>query len=116
MKFRITLKPNQQLKYLNRSNTHLLHVFRAVPNVITKHSTQLTSITLINENRTIDKLYPGHARGLQNAGLTPMEYTTLRKVQEEIREAKKFKATKIASPNNNQAEIKRKSRAARIKK
>lgn len=71
LKFRVHLKFNKQLKYLNRSSTHPSNVFKAVPNSIIKRLAQLKSITTIKRNQIIGELYPGHVEALRHAGLNP---------------------------------------------
>jgi len=116
LKFRVHVKPNQQLKYLNRSSTHPSHVFKAVPTAIIKRLAQLTSLTTTNKNQTIDKLYPDHADALKIAGLNPKKYPTLIEAQEEIRKAERAKATRIVNPYDSQEEKDRKNEAAKVRK
>ena len=114
LKFKVHVKPNQQLKYLNRSSTHLVHVFNAVPNAIIKRIAQLTSITATNRNQPIDELYPDHAKALKITGLNPRKYPMLREAYEEIRKAERAKATRIVNPYNSQEVIKKKTKQVRI--
>ena len=116
LKFRVHVKPNQQLKYLNLSSTHPFHVFKAVPNTIIKRLAQLTSLTTTNKNQTIDKLYPDHADALKTAGLNPKRYPTLIVAQEEIRKAERANATRTVNPYDSQEEKDKKNGAARLKK
>ena len=79
LEFRVHLKPNQQLKYLNRGSTHTSACFKAIPSGVIRRLTSLTSMTEENADKRINELYPEHAKALENAKLTtPEEYPTLR--------------------------------------
>ena len=79
LKFRVHMKPNQVLKYLNKGSAHTNACFRAIPHGVLRRLTVLTSLTPETENLTIDQLYPEHIRALEKAKLpTPKVYPTLR--------------------------------------
>ena len=45
LEFRVHLKPNQLLKYLNKGSTHTTACFKAIPSGIIRRLTSLTSLT-----------------------------------------------------------------------
>ena len=78
LKFRVHMKPNQVLKYLNKGSAHTNACFRAIPYGVLRRLTILTSLTPETENMTLDQLYPEHIKGLEKAKLPlPKEYPTL---------------------------------------
>ena len=78
LKFRVHLKQNQQLKYLNQGSAHTKATFKSIPNGVIKRLATLTSLTPENKNKTIKELYPAHTKALELAGLTtPENYPTL---------------------------------------
>ena len=70
LNFRIHLKPNQQLKYLNKGSTHTNATFKAIPNGVLKRLANLTSANPETENKRLNELYPQHALALEKAQLT----------------------------------------------
>ena len=80
LQFKVHLKKNQVLKYLNRGSAHTKAVFKSIPYGVVRRLTILTSITPENENVPINELYPVHTAALENAGLVPPnhQYPTLR--------------------------------------
>ena len=85
LKCEVHLKKGQELKYLNQSSTHQNCTFKAITGGVVKRLASLTSLTPENENKTIDELYPGHAKALKSANLAPKQYPTLKEATEEIR-------------------------------
>jgi hypothetical protein len=63
LQFRVHLKENQVLKYLNRGSTHTDACFAAIPTGVMKRLASLTTRTEKSELMTMDKLYPAHASG-----------------------------------------------------
>ena len=82
--FRVHLKDNQQLKYVNRGSSHPSHVFKAIPNGVTKRLATLTSKELAGDNQTIDAVYPEHTKALRHAGLAPKTFPTMNELWEEV--------------------------------
>ena len=71
LKFKVYMKENQQLKYLNYDSTHTKCCMRAIPYGLFKRLAKLTSINKRNINKKINELYPNHTKALKVAGLTP---------------------------------------------
>ena len=101
LKCRVHLKPNQTLKYLNKSSTHQNCTFKAIPKSTIKRLAQLTSLTSENEHKTIDELYPDHARALRYAKLAPKKFPTLKEAQEQNRIESEAKATTKVNPDDS---------------
>ena len=81
LKFKLHLKPNQKLKYLNADSTHLPSIFRAIPAGVINRLSKLTSINKARQNTTIDKAYPHHAKALQIAGIAPKKFPTFQEIE-----------------------------------
>ena len=69
LQFRVHLKPNQQLKYLNRGSSHTPGCFKAIPTGVCKRLAKLTTLTEENKNKKMDELYPVHFGALSDANL-----------------------------------------------
>ena len=69
LRFRVHLKPNQHLKYLNADSTHTRACFRAIPTGVCHRLAKLTTATRYNKHRSMDQLYPKHFQALDRAGL-----------------------------------------------
>jgi hypothetical protein len=77
LKFRVHLKPNQQLKYLNSDSTHNKACFKAMPTGVATRLAKLTSLHPSNRDTPLDALYPHHFQKLQLAGLIKTNILTL---------------------------------------
>jgi hypothetical protein len=77
LQFKVHLKENQMLKYLNRSSTHTEACFAAIPTAVMKRLASLTTRTDTSESMRMDELYPMHAKALQAANLAPNIFPTL---------------------------------------
>ena len=98
--FRVHLKKNQQLKYLNKGSSHTPGCFKAIPNGVIKRLTKLTSINDSNSNQTLDELYPTHFQALSDANLIkPDQIPTLADSIDEM-EREKNDETSKAQPRN----------------
>jgi hypothetical protein len=72
LQFKVHLKENQILKYLNRGSTHTEACFAAIPTGVMKRLASLTTRTDTSELMRMDEqLYPMHAKALQVANLAP---------------------------------------------
>jgi hypothetical protein len=71
LQFRVHLKENQALKFLNRGSTHTEACFAAIPVGVMKRLASFTTRTDESELMSMDKLYPAHAKALQTAKLVP---------------------------------------------
>ena len=69
LNFRVHLKENQAIKYLNKGSQHTKACFKAIPLGVFDRLAKLTTINSSNENLTMDKIYPIHAKALVDAGL-----------------------------------------------
>jgi hypothetical protein len=80
LQFRVHLKENQVLKYLNRGSTHTEACFAAIPTGVMKRLASLTTRADKSESMRMDELYPMHAKALQTANLAPNVFPTLGKI------------------------------------
>ena len=64
LKFQVHLKPNQQLKYLNKGSAHTRACLKAIPYGVLNRLAKLTTTTPQNEHQNIDEIYPQHANAL----------------------------------------------------
>ena len=64
LNFRVHLKPNQQLKHLNKGSTHTEACFVAIPSGLVRRLALLTMRTNELEDIRMDELYPLHAKAL----------------------------------------------------
>ena len=86
LQFRVHLKPNQELKYLNQGSAHTKATFKAIPNGVLRRLTLLTSVNEDNKDTTLDELYPKHIEALEKAGLPlPTVYPTLNEAVEKLK-------------------------------
>jgi hypothetical protein len=83
LNFRVHLKDNQQLKYLNRGSTHTKAVFASIPHGVMSRLARLTSITDESKDLTLNQLYPKHAEALLKARITPDRYPTLQEMTDQ---------------------------------
>eukprot|EP00984_Skeletonema_dohrnii_P023783 scaffold12871_cov72-Skeletonema_dohrnii-CCMP3373.AAC.1 len=87
LQFRVHVKENQALKYLNRGSNHTNATFKAIPMGVCRRLVSLTSVNADNENKTIDELYPEHFNALRRANLISEKDTfpTLRKASDDLK-------------------------------
>ena len=83
LRFRVHLKPNQTLKYLNQESTHTKSCIRAVRQGVFNRLVKLTSTTRSTLSSRMNTLYPDHCRALAVAGLLPDEVPTMNEVMRE---------------------------------
>jgi hypothetical protein len=62
LRFRVHLKPNQQLLYLNHGSSHTSSCYRAIESGVLGRLANLTSATAANLGRPMHQLYPEHAK------------------------------------------------------
>jgi hypothetical protein len=72
LQFRVHLKPNQQLKYLNRDSTHTAACFKAIPTGVCSRLAKLTTILPFNENTPLQDLYPLHFQTAEDSKPHPI--------------------------------------------
>jgi hypothetical protein len=70
LEFRVHLKPNQQLKYLNKGSSHTPSCYSAISTGVFKRLAKLTSLTDSNKDKSLDELYPNHLKALRSACLS----------------------------------------------
>ena len=73
--YRVHLKPNQKLKYLNKSSNHTPGW--SIYSGVFKRLAKLTSPTPENKMKSIAEIYPSHAKALSTADLLPKKIPTL---------------------------------------
>lgn len=77
LNFQVHLKDNQKLKYLNNGSSHTKSCFDAIWKGVSGRLAKLTSRNVDTEDKRLNKLYPEHAKALEQAKLAPEEYPTL---------------------------------------
>ena len=83
LQFKIHLKPDQHLKYLNLGSEHQHSCFRSIPWGVFYRACKLTSRTSKNLVKRINKIYPLHAKALRKTNLTT-EFPTMENFLEEM--------------------------------
>ena len=68
-RFKIHMKENQKLKYLNKGSCHTSKCFLAIPNGVFKRLYKLTSSSKKMLNQKVDKIYPEHTKAMNLANL-----------------------------------------------
>ena len=81
--FKVHMKENQVLKYLNKGSCHTSNCFKAIPNGVLKRLSKLTTRSPSNLDSKLDNLYPDHAKALRTANLAPPSFPTMREMLEE---------------------------------
>ena len=79
LNYRVHIKENQEIKYLNKGSSHPKACFKAIYMGVSKRLSKLTSVTAKTVDKKLDELYPRHAEALFTAGLHPGGYPTLGK-------------------------------------
>jgi hypothetical protein len=87
LQFRVHLKPNQQLKYLNRDSRHTTACFKAIPSGVCTRLAKLTTPLPQHEGKTLADLYPKHFQQLTQSGLVTQPVPTLAEELERYKEA-----------------------------
>ena len=77
---KVNIKPNQELKYLNRGSTHTSACFKAIPSGVFGRLAKLTTMTPENANKPLEELYPKHIEVLRKAELIQGPTPTLKQV------------------------------------
>ena len=67
--FGVFIKPNQQLKYLNKGSSHTPGCFKAIPKGVLHRLTKLTTINDDNKGKRIDEIYPVYITALTKSEL-----------------------------------------------
>jgi hypothetical protein len=69
LKFGVHLKPNQELKYLNKGSSHTPGCFKAITAGVCHRLTTLTTVDADSVDMKLDELYPEHFNALNRADL-----------------------------------------------
>ena len=87
--FGVHLKPNQQLKYLNRGSSHTPGCFKAIPNGVFNRLAKLMTVDDKNRDKKLDEIYPKHFEVLGKADLLQdVNIPTLKEKKDEIKRSK----------------------------
>ena len=84
LKFMIYMKPNQQLKYLNKGSNHSASCFKAIATGVFGRLSKLTSECKKTMNSRLDELYPEHAKALKHAKLAPDIFPKMKEVPADL--------------------------------
>ena len=103
--FKVHMKENQVLKYLNKGSCHTSNCFKAIPNGVFKRLSKLTSKTASNLNSKLDKLYPDHAKALRTANLAPSSFPTMKEIIEETECENEKKNAKEKKKRSNSRQV-----------
>jgi GIY-YIG catalytic domain len=94
LSFQVHLKPNQQLKYLNKGSAHTNACFKAIPAGVYHRLTKLTSMDENNADKCLEDIYPEHFKALRRANLITNKIPTLREEMSRVEEKLEQKRTK----------------------
>jgi hypothetical protein len=86
--FRVHLKPNQKLKYLNKGSAHTSACLKAIPAGVCQRLAKLTTLDDVNGDKMLDELYPKHFKALKDAELLLKKTPTLREVLSKMKHDK----------------------------
>ena len=108
--FQVHLKPNQQLKYLNKGSCHPSSCLRAIPHGVLHRLAKLTTMTDDNRNTSMADLYPHHYEAMRQAKLPLDEPPTLEEMKE------KSTSTNALGEHNESAAAKKRKQQERNRK
>jgi hypothetical protein len=80
LNFRVHLKPNQMLKYLNNGSAHTRACLRAIPTGVCGRLAKLTTLNDTNGNKPLEEIYTQHFKALRNANLLVDNSPTLKEM------------------------------------
>ena len=83
LRFRVHLKPNQQLMYLNRGSTHTRCCYKAIQKGVFGRLGKLTSVDGDNASKRLSDLYPDHFTALERAKVIRGTVPTLKQQHQE---------------------------------
>jgi GIY-YIG catalytic domain len=84
LNFRVHLKPNQLLKYLNNGSAHTRACLRAIPTGVCGRLAKLTTIDEMNGDKPLEEIYPQHFKALRNANLLSNKSPTLKEMTSKL--------------------------------
>ena len=73
LKYKVHVKKNQQLKYLNKGSSHTPGCCKAIPSGVIKRLTKLTTVDNENADKVLAEIYPVHFDALTKANLIKQE-------------------------------------------
>eukprot|EP00957_Ditylum_brightwellii_P199741 15226635-Ditylum_brightwellii.AAC.1 len=82
LQFRVYHKEGQAIKNVDCSSCHRPRTFKSIAPGVYLQLGRLTSKTMENEKKRLDKIYPEHAEALLAAELEPVDFPTLDKIWE----------------------------------
>ncbi len=88
LNFRVHLKENQQLKYVNEGSAHTSACLKSIATGVCGRLSSLTSTTDENLDKNLEEIYPEHFEALRHSNLVKDEVPTLRQHLEVLRERK----------------------------
>ena len=91
LSFKIYMKPNQKLKYLNKGSCHTNKCFEAISNGVFGRLSKLTTKCEKTMNSRLDKLYPDHANALKHAGIAPATFPKMKEIIAKLKLKKESK-------------------------
>jgi hypothetical protein len=105
LNFKVHLKPNQELKYLNRGSNHTKATFKAIPHGVLSRLAKLTTMTEENKNTRMNALYPEHAAALEKAKLAPKKWPSLKQMMKKVHKSDEEKKQKKKDREKRQKKI-----------
>jgi len=109
LRFRVHLKPNHLLKYLNKGSAHTNACFESIPHGVMGRLAKLTSRTEVTEDMRIDELYPRHAEALRKAKLAPEVFPKLGEKLDDLKSESENRDRNEQDIEKNKAENARQS-------
>eukprot|EP00957_Ditylum_brightwellii_P047357 3597731-Ditylum_brightwellii.AAC.1 len=82
LQFGVYHKEGQAIKYVDCGSCHRPCTFKSITSGVYLRLVRLTSKTVENGEKQLDKIYPEHANALLAAELGPVEFPTLDKIWE----------------------------------
>ena len=82
LSFRVHMKDNQQLKYLNKGSLHTKSCYKAIPEGVYNRLGKLTTMNESNQMTLVSNLYPTHFQKLRQAGLVRGNSPTLQQIHQ----------------------------------
>ena len=82
--FKVHLKPNSKIKYVNKTSDHLKLVIKEVKNGVLERLCKLTTMNEARRKIKIENMYPEHVRALREADLLQGECPTFGEIEERM--------------------------------
>jgi GIY-YIG catalytic domain len=84
LNFKVHLKSNQLLKYLNNGSAHTKACLRAIPTGVCGRLAKLTMVHNENANQLLEQIYPKHFKALRDANLIVDNSPTLGEIASKV--------------------------------